>query len=255
MKRFETRNDLKSFLDEMYLKYNNSDFINSDPIQIPYHFKRKEDIEISAFLTSIISWGNRKMIINNANKIIDIMSNNPYDYVMNSTENNMKSISFVHRTFNSDDFKFFIMSLKNIYINHGGLEKIFKPMKDDNWMFDSIKRFRNIFFSIPYQKRTLKHISDPQKRSSCKRINMFLRWMVRDDNVDFGLWRKFPKSILSCPLDTHSLRIALKLGLIERKQNDIKTLMELDKRLRFLDPLDPVRYDFALFGLGVEKEF
>jgi len=255
MKQFDSKNDLKSFLDEMYLKYNQSEFIDSDPIQIPYNFQKKEDIEISAFLTSIISWGNRNMIINNANKMIDIMSKNPFDYVMNSTENNMKSISFVHRTFNSDDFKFFIMSLKNIYINHGGLEKIFKPMEDDKWMFDSIKRFRNIFFSIPHQNRTLKHISDPQKKSSCKRINMFLRWMVRDDNVDLGLWRGFPKSILSCPLDTHTLRISQKLGLVNRKQNDVKTLMELDEKLRFLDYSDPVKYDFALFGLGVEKEF
>ncbi|MAK06958.1 MAG: TIGR02757 family protein [Marinoscillum sp.] len=255
MKRVFSDNDLKNLLEEKFLQYNNTDFIYSDPIQIPHRFNKKEDIEISAFLTSIISWGNRKMIINNADKMMKIMGDSPHDFIINSSERNINSISFVHRTFNSDDFKFFIMSLKNIYLNHGGLENTFSPKKDDQWIFDSITRFKNIFFSIDHLKRTKKHISDPAKRSACKRINMFLRWMVRKDlyGVDFGIWNNILPSILSCPLDTHTLRISKELNLISRSQNDIKTLIQLDKKLRYFDPIDPVKYDYALFGLGVDK--
>tara|TARA_B100000214_G_scaffold213462_1_gene155120 strand:- start:891 stop:1658 length:768 start_codon:yes stop_codon:yes gene_type:complete len=255
MIRFDSTNDLKFFLDEMVYKYENTDFIESDPIQIPYQFNKRHDIEISAFLTSIISWGNRKMIIENAKKMLDIMDWSPHDFILNFKENEIKSISFVHRTFNKNDLKFFFRSLKNIYKNHGGLEKVFTPKKNEKWVFESISRFRNKFFSIHHESRTTKHISDPKKKSSCKRINMFLRWMVRDGEVDFNLWQKIPKSILSCPLDTHTLRIAKKLKLIRRKSNDLKTLSELDKKLRLFCPNDPVKYDFALFGLGVEKEF
>ena len=255
MIRFDSTNDLKFFLDEMVYKYENTDFIESDPIQIPYHFNKRHDIEISAFLTSIISWGNRKMIIENAKKMLDIMDWSPHDFILNFEEYEIKSISFVHRTFNKNDLKFFFRSLKNIYKNHGGLEKVFTPKNNEKWVFESISRFRNIFFSIDHESRTTKHISEPKKKSSCKRINMFFRWMVRDGEVDFNLWKKIPKSILSCPLDTHTLRIANKLKLIRRKSNDLKTLSELDKKLRLYCPYDPVKYDFALFGLGVEKEF
>tara|TARA_Y100001936_G_scaffold117957_1_gene115441 strand:- start:6340 stop:7107 length:768 start_codon:yes stop_codon:yes gene_type:complete len=255
MIRFDSTNDLKLFLDEMVYKYENTDFIESDPIQIPYQFNKRHDIEISAFLTSIISWGNRKMIIENAKKMLDIMDWSPHDFILNFKENEIKSISFVHRTFNKNDLKFFFRSLKNIYKNHGGLEKVFTPKKNEKLVFESITRFRNKFFSIDHESRTKKHISDPKKKSSCKRINMFLRWMVRDGEVDFNLWKKIPKSILSCPLDTHTLRIANKLKLIRRKSNDLKTLSELDNKLRLYCPNDPVKYDFALFGLGVEKEF
>ena len=255
MKRFNSKNDLKNFLDEMYTKYNTNSFIEKDPIQIPHKYSYKEDIEISAFLTSIISWGNRKMIINNANKIMKIMGNSPYDFINNANEKQIDRISFVHRTFNSYDLKFFIYSLKNIYLKYGGLEKVFLLKKNEDKMFESINRFREIFFSIDHPKRTLKHISNPIKKSSCKRINMFIRWMVRDCNVDFGLWKSIPKSKLSCPLDTHTLRISQKLGLVKRKTNDLLTLNQLDKTLRSFDKEDPVKYDFALFGLGVENEF
>ena len=255
MKRFNSKNDLKNFLDEMYYKYNKLAFIEKDPIQIPHKYSYKEDIEISAFLTSIISWGNRKMIINNANKMMTIMGNSPYDFINNANEKQIDRISFVHRTFNSYDLRFFIYSLKNIYLKYGGLEKVFLLKKNEDKMFESINRFRNIFFSIDHPKRTLKHISNPIKRSSCKRINMFLRWMVRDCNVDFGIWKSIPKSKLSCPLDTHTLRISQKLGLVKRKTNDLLTLNELDKSLRSFDQEDPVKYDFALFGLGVENKF
>ena len=255
MKRFNSKNDLKNFLDEMYTKYNTNSFIEKDPIQIPHKYSHKEDIEISAFLTSIISWGNRKMIINNANKMMTIMGNSPYDFINNANEKQIDRISFVHRTFNSYDLKFFIYSLKNIYLKYGGLEKVFLLKKNEDKMFESINRFREIFFSIDHPKRTLKHISNPIKKSSCKRINMFIRWMVRDCNVDFGLWKSIPKSKLSCPLDTHTLRISQKLGLVKRKTNDLLTLNQLDKTLRSFDKEDPVKYDFALFGLGVENEF
>ena len=254
MIRFDSINDLKYFLDEMVYKYENTNFIESDPIQIPYYFKNKHDIEISAFLTAIISWGNRKMIIQNAKKILEIMDWSPHDFILNFNEKEIKSLSFVHRTFNENDLKFFFKSLKNIYKNYDGLEKVFIPNHDDEWVFESITRFRNLFFSIDHESRTTKHISDPKKKSSCKRINMFLRWMVRDGDVDFNLWKKIPKSILSCPLDTHTLRIANKLKLINRKSNDLKTLSELDIRLRSFCPNDPVKYDFALFGLGIENE-
>jgi len=255
MKRDISDNDLKNLLEEKYLKYNTTNFIDSDPIQIPHRFKEKNDIEISAFLTSIISWGNRKMIINNADKMMTIMGGSPYDFVINASEKNIKSVSFVHRTFNSDDFKFFILSLKNIYQNHGGLENVFTTNQGDEWIFETITKFKKIFFSIDHLMRTTKHISDPAKRSACKRINMFLRWMVRKDTcgVDFGIWNKISTSILSCPLDTHTLRIALNLNLVSRTQNDIKTLIQLDSKLRLFDPIDPVKYDYALFGLGVDK--
>tara|TARA_B100000482_G_C12612191_1_gene299546 strand:- start:3059 stop:3826 length:768 start_codon:yes stop_codon:yes gene_type:complete len=255
MKRFNSKNDLKNFLDDMYIKYNKKLFIEKDPIQIPHKFSLKEDIEISAFLTSIISWGNRKMIINNANKMMTIMGNSPYDFIINANGKQIERISFVHRTFNSYDLRFFIYSLKNIYLNHGGLERVFLLEENEDKMFESISRFRNIFFSIEFPKRTLKHISNPLKKSSCKRINMFLRWMVRDCNVDLGLWKNIPTSKLSCPLDTHSLRMSQKLRLVKRKTNDLLTLNELDKSLRSFDPEDPVKYDFSLFGLGVEKDF
>ena len=255
MKRYNLKNDLKIFLDEMYERYNTKEFIDKDPIQIPYRFSEKKDIEISAFLTSIISWGNRKMIINNAHRLMEIMDYSPYKFIINSNEKDFHKISFTHRTFNAEDLKFFFISLKNIYLNHGGLEKVFHVSRNEDKVFNAIIRFRDIFFSISHLPRTQKHISNPLKKSSCKRINMFLRWMVRDCNVDFGLWKGIPKSKLSCPLDTHTLRISKKIGLINRDKNDMITLNELDTALRKFDSIDPVKYDFALFGLGVENEF
>ena len=256
MKRFNSEKDLKEFLEEKYLKYNNKNFIEFDPIKIPHSFSKKEDIEISAFLTSIISWGNRKMIIKNAKDLMNKMDSSPYDFIINSNQKDIESIDFCHRTFNSIDLHFFIKSLKNIYINHGGLEKIFSVNYDDKWLFKNIKNLKEIFFSIDHPIRTKKHISDPSKGSACKRINMFLRWMVRKDThgIDFGIWNKISPSKLSCPLDTHTNRIARKLGLIKRKQNDIKTLKELDLKLRKFDKKDPVKYDYALFSIGINDD-
>jgi len=253
-----TKSELKEFLDEKVIQYNNPKFIESDPIQIPHQFTLKEDIEISAFLTATIAWGNRKMIIKNANRMMNLLGNSPFDFVMGHKTSDLdKFDGFVHRTFNSEDLKYFIKSLKNIYSNHQGIKSIFVNHVTESSIQPAIHEFKNIFFSIEHPLRTQKHIGDPNKGSASKRLNMMLRWLIRNDNfgVDFGLWKSISPSILSCPLDVHSGNVARKLGLLKRKQNDGKALLELDNSLRDLDPLDPVKYDFALFGLGVFEGF
>jgi uncharacterized protein (TIGR02757 family) len=250
--------ELKSFLDEKVLQYNTLDFIESDPVQIPHLFSQKEDIEIAGFLSATIAWGNRKMIIKNALKMMDLMGNSPYDFVMSHTEDDLERLDiFVHRTFNGHDFASFIRSLQHIYKNHNGLEAVFAKHQESNSMQKSISEFKKVFFEIEHQSRTQKHISDPMNGSAAKRINMYLRWMCRQDNkgVDLGIWKSISPSLLSCPLDVHSGNVARKLGLLTRKQNDGKALAELDLKLRELDPNDPVKYDFALFGLGVFEGF
>lgn len=252
------KSELKSFLDEKVEVYNNPSFIESDPIQIPHLFALKEDIEIAGFLIATIAWGNRKSIINNGKRLVDLMGNSPYDYVMNFSDKNADLLSgFVHRTFNSEDLFYFFKSLQNIYKNHGGLETIFTKHSTENSMQTSIHQFKKTFFELEHHKRTEKHVSDPLKNSAAKRINMFLRWMVRDDKagVDFGIWKDISPALLSCPLDVHSGNVARKLKLLNRKQNDAKAVNELDIALRNLDPKDPVKYDFALFGLGVFERF
>lgn len=252
------KNELKEFLDEKVLLYNNPKFIESDPIQIPHQFSLKEDIEIAAFLTSAIAWGNRRMIINNSKKMMELMGNSPYDFIMNHSEPQLENLDgFVHRTFNSLDFVTFIKALQHVYKNHNGLEMAFAKNQTPQSMQQSIAQFKKIFFEIAHQQRTTKHVSDPMQGSAAKRINMFLRWMVRNDTsgVDFGLWKSISPAALSCPLDVHSGNVARKLGLLTRKQNDGKALAELDAALRELDPNDPVKYDFALFGLGVFEGF
>lgn len=253
-----TKNELQSFLDEKVDVYNNPKFIESDPIQIPHSFSLKEDIEIAGFLSATIAWGNRKMIIKNAQKMMDLMGNSPYDFVLNHQEHHLEALeNFVHRTFNGVDLVGFIKGLQNIYQNHGGLEKVFARNQESDSMQKSISEFKKLFFEIEHQSRTQKHISDPMNNSAAKRINMFLRWMVRNDNkgVDFGIWKSISPAALSCPLDVHSGNVARKLGLLVRKQNDGKALAELDTQLRLLDKNDPVKYDFALFGLGVFEQF
>ncbi|WP_338377294.1 TIGR02757 family protein [uncultured Flavobacterium sp.] len=251
------KSELKDFLDEKVIQYNHFDFIESDPIQIPHSFSLKEDIEIAGFLSATLAWGNRKMIINNSKKLMEIMGNSPYDFVMNHSQDNLDAFDdFVHRTFNSLDAKTFMKSLQNIYKNHDGLEAIFSKHQEEHSMQKSIHEFKKVFFEIEHLQRTQKHVSDPLNNSAAKRINMYLRWMVRNDNkVDFGIWKSIPTSKLSCPLDVHSGNVARKLGLLKRKQNDGKALAELDLALRKLDKNDPVKYDFALFGLGVFEGF
>lgn len=252
------KSELKSFLDEKVTLYNNPNFIESDPIQVPHRFSTKEDIEISGFLAATIAWGNRKMIISNAKKMMTLMGNSPYDFVINHQEYHLEKLeNFVHRTFNSGDLITFVKGLQNIYNHHGGLEGVFSRNIEGHSTQKGISEFKKVFFEIHHQNRTQKHISDPLNNSAAKRINMFLRWMVRNDNkgVDFGIWKNIPMAALSCPLDVHSGNVARKLELLIRKQNDAKALLELDSNLRKLDPNDPVKYDFALFGLGVFEKF
>jgi uncharacterized protein (TIGR02757 family) len=250
--------ELKEFLDEKVALYNHPKFIKSDPIQIPHLFSKKEDIEIAAFMTATISWGNRKIIIQNASKLMELLDNTPFDFVMNHQENDLKSFeNFVHRTFNSLDLQQFVKSLKHIYQKYEGLENALSVSPSDNNYQSAIHHFKKIFFEISHENRTQKHISDPMKNSAAKRINMFLRWMVRNDTcgVDFGIWKMHNPANLSCPLDVHSGNVARKLGILKREQNDWKALTELDKKLRKLDKNDPVKYDFALFGLGAFEKF
>jgi uncharacterized protein (TIGR02757 family) len=253
-----TQSDLKSFLDEKVVQYNTPEFIESDPIQIPHLFTQKEDIEIAGFLAATIAWGNRKMIIKNAHRMMDMLGNSPYDFVMNHNEHHLEQLEgFVHRTFNAIDFVHFIKALKHIYTNQNGLENIFQTHATKHSLQPAIHELKKIFFEIPHPTRTTKHVSDPFKGSAAKKINMWLRWLVRNDSsgVDFGLWKDIPTSILSCPLDVHSGNVARKLGLLSRKQNDAEAVLELDTNLRLLDKQDPVKYDFALFGLGVFENF
>ncbi|MBS1534077.1 MAG: TIGR02757 family protein [Bacteroidetes bacterium] len=250
--------ELKEFLNEKVDLYNRPDFIDLDPIQIPHKFTLKEDIEIAGFLAATLAWGNRKMIINSANKLINLMGNAPYDFVMSHSKTDLEQLDgFVHRTFNSTDARTFIQALQNIYNHHGGLEAIFSRNASGNRLQKNIHEFRNVFFEIEHEARTQKHISDPLKNSAAKRINMYLRWMVRDDQrgVDLGIWKSISPAQLSCPLDVHSGNVARKLGLLTRKQNDFQALEELDANLRKFDAADPVKYDFALFGLGVFEGF
>ena len=249
--------DLKDFLDEKSYQYESLEFIKDDPILIPHSFTKKEDIEISGFITSVISWGTRKSIINSAKRIVEFMDNSPYDFILNHTDRDLyKEKESIHRTFNSTDLNYFIVSLKRIYKDYNGLEDILSNNSNGNDLQKRISTFKEIFFSLDHPARTRKHLPSPIDGSSAKRFNMFLRWMVRDDeNVDFGIWKKISKSGLSCPLDVHTGRVGRKLGLIKRKQNDIKTSIELDNKLRSFDKNDPVKYDFSLFGLGMYEGF
>ncbi len=248
---------VKELLDLKYDAYDRVEFIEGDPVSVPHLFSHKEDIEIAGFLTATISWGLRKTILANAGRLLDIMEYSPYDFIIHADENDLNALeSFKHRTFNGTDCIFFIRSLKNIYLNHGGLEQAFNA-GDNEDIRHSIAHFRKIFFSIPFPHRTGKHVADPSSGASAKRINMFLRWMVRKDDrgVDFGIWDSLVASQLYCPLDVHTGNVARKLGLITRMQNDWKALEELMVHLRDFDHEDPVKYDFALFGLGIFEKF
>lgn len=246
--------EIKEFLDEKVDYYNRISFIDSDPVQIPHKYTKKGDIEIAGFLAATIAWGNRKMILRNANRMMELLDDSPYDYILNAGDEEFDVMeSFVHRTFNSIDLVYFLKALRNIYRNRGGLEAIFSQYMTRNSMQPAIHEFHKIFFELPHEKRTERHVSDPFKGSAAKKINMFLRWMVRKDNrgVDFGIWNTVSPAVLSCPLDVHSGNVARTLGLLTRKQNDARAVAELDAVLRSFDNMDPVKYDFALFGLGI----
>jgi uncharacterized protein (TIGR02757 family) len=252
------KSDLKEFLDEKVELYNRPSFIEHDPISIPHRYTNKEDIEIAGFMAATIAWGNRKMILRNATRMMTLLDDSPYDFIMNSEVPDLERVDdFVHRTFNSLDLLYFLKALKNVYQTKGGLEAIFNENKTGDSLQPAIHKLYAIFFELPHSRRTERHISDPNKGSAAKKLNMFLRWMVRKDNrgVDFGIWKSISPSILSCPLDVHSGNVARKLGLLKRKQNDAKAVAELDMFLRGMDKEDPVKYDFALFGLGIFENF
>ena len=254
-----TDQELKSFLDEKYLYYNQPRFIETDPISIPRLFSRREDIEIAGFLAATIAWGQRPTIIRNASRLMDWMDNRPFEFITGEGVSGFERFNtFVHRTFNGADCRYFLHALREIYRRGNRLEDLFtEGFQQDGNMMTGIARFREKFLSFHPPERTQKHVANPLKGSSAKRINMFLRWMVRDNHtgVDFGLWKNIPVSALMMPLDVHSGNVARKLGLLTRKQNDWKAVDELTSRLRDFDPLDPVKYDFALFGLGVFEKF
>lgn len=252
---------LKELLDKKVNQFNQPDFIKDDPISIPHLFSKKQDIEIMGFWVSILAWGQRITIINKCKQLIELMDNSPYDFIMNHEEDDLKRLlNFKHRTFNSTDTLYFIEFFKQYYSKHDSLEYAFSyNMKSDDINIENgLNGFNKIFFSLDdAPTRTQKHIASPDRKSACKRINMFLRWMVRNDNngVDFGIWNTIKPSQLICPCDVHVDRVARRLGLIERTKTDWLTAVELTENLKQFDPNDPVKYDFALFGMGVEKYF
>jgi len=246
-------------LERKYDEFNRPSYIDSDPIQIPHRFTLQQDIEISAFLTATIAWGNRKSIITNANRLMKLMDNSPFEFVCNANEKELLQLkNFVHRTYNGDDCLFTIRSLKNIYNNRGGLYKVFSEgfLISGN-VKDSLIYSRKTIFETPLENAREKHFANAEKNSSCKRLNMYLRWMVRNDNrgVDFGLWTVIPMSALYIPLDVHVGNVARKLGLLSRNQDDWKSVEMLTETLRGFCPNDPVKYDYSLFGLGVFEGF
>jgi len=252
--------EVKELLDEKYFQFNNTSFIETDPISIPHQFSKKEDIEIAGLLVATIAWGQRTSIINNGNKLMRLMNDEPYEFIMNfSKRDSIRFENFVHRTFNSVDCVFFLNSLKNIYAKNGGLENAFsgKISKDEKDVKNAITNFRELFLSIPHPSRSDKHISNPSAKSSAKRLCMFLRWMVRKDKhgVDFGIWKSIHSSQLCLPLDLHTGNVSRKLGLLKRTQNDWQAVEEITTLLRGFDKKDPIKYDFSLFGLGAFEGF
>jgi uncharacterized protein (TIGR02757 family) len=252
--------ELKSFLDLKVREYNQPEFITNDPLCIPHQYHIKQDIEIAAFFAAILAWGQRKTIINKCNDLLSRMDNAPYQFMLQHEDSDLKRLlGFKHRTFNDTDLLYFLAFFKEHYSKHMSLEDAFIPEhRDINFGAEqALNHFRNYFFSIPdFPHRTKKHISSPVQKSTCKRLNMFLRWMVRKDDcgVDFGLWAKIRPATLICPCDVHVDRVARILGLITRKQTDWLTAVELTAKLQEFDAEDPVKYDFALFGLGVEAK-
>ena len=269
--------DLKAFLDKKVDEYNQPSFIKTDPIFIPHQFSKKQDIEISGFFAAIFAWGNRTTIINNSRELLQLMDNDPYQFILSHEESDRKRLmGFKHRTFNTTDLLYFIVFLKHHYSKNDSLESAFfnkEPLQKEVSQVSppagggdlegalvgaALNHFYNYFFSLEDSPaRTVKHIASPQKKSSCKRLNMFLRWMVRNDNngVDFGIWGKISPAALICPIDVHVARVARHFNLLDRKPTDWQAALELTNNLRKLDQSDPVKYDFALFGLGVMGKF
>ncbi len=252
--------EIKELLDEKYFQFNNTSFIETDPISIPHQFSKKEDIEIASLLVATIAWGQRTSIINNGNKLMRLMNDEPHDFILNfSKKDAARFEGFVHRTFNSTDCVFFLNSLKHIYTKHGGLEAAFSTdfSSKETDVKNAITNFRALFLNTEHQSRSEKHISNPSAKSSAKRLCMFLRWMVRKDKhgVDFGIWKSIKSSQLCLPLDLHTGNVSRKLCLLNRTQNDWQAVEEITSVLRTFDKNDPIKYDFSLFGLGAFEGF
>jgi uncharacterized protein (TIGR02757 family) len=249
--------ELKELLDAKAEQYNQPGFIDLDPILIPHQFSKKQDIEIAGLFAATLAWGQRVTIINNCRKLLAWMDHDPHTFILHHRENDLKPfLDFRHRTFNATDTLYFIAFLKWYYERYNSLEDAFAVSPEEPTVEKGLINFHNLFFSLPdYPQRTKKHIATPERKSACKRLNMYLRWMVRIDNkgVDFGIWKNIKPAQLICPCDVHVERVARKLRLIKRKQTDWLMAVELTDNLRKLDPSDPVKYDFALFGLGLEK--
>lgn len=247
---------MKEFLDQKSEQYNRPGFIENDPISIPHLFKKKQDIEIAGLFAATLAWGQRKTIIRKCRELMELMDNAPHEFILHHTEKELKSLmNFKHRTFNSTDLLYFIESLKHYYKENDSLETAFLPDSDDETVERGLINFHDLFFKLDHPHRTRKHLPTPQRKSTCKRLVMYLRWMVRQDKsgVDFGIWKKISSAQLICPCDLHVDRVARKLKLIKRKQTDWQTALELTRALKKFDPADPVKYDFALFGLGIEE--
>ena len=251
--------EIKAFLEAKYLQYNNPSFIECDPISIPHSFSETHDREISGFLIAAIAWGRRDLILRSGRLMLELMDNSPFEFIMSANENELLRFSrFVHRTFNGTDCIYFIRALRNIYSNYGSMEDvILQGINDYGSVKEGLSHLRLVFFSLPHSQRNEKHFADVMGGAAGKRLNMFLRWMVRKDNlgVDFGIWKKIDPAVLYIPLDLHSGNTARRLGLLTRKMDDWKAVEELTEILREFDPADPVKYDFALFGLGVNEKF
>jgi len=254
-----SKDQVYDILEYNYLKYNRPDFIENDPILIPHQFSKLQDIEIAGFFAATLAWGQRKTIINKSKELMKLFGNSPHEFILNHSESDLKQLlNFKHRTFNSTDLLYFIHFFKNFYSNYQSLEEIFIPKSGEENVKKGIERFHKIFISNEYfPQRTGKHVASPSKKSACKRINMFLRWMVRKDDqgVDFGLWKNIRMNQLVCPCDVHVEKVARRLQLIERKQVDWLMAEELTDHLKSFEPADPVKYDFALFGMGLNEEY
>ncbi len=254
-------NSLVLFLNRKVEEYNTATFIATDPISIPHRFTQKQDIEIAGFFAAVFAWGNRTTIINKCGELIQRMDHAPYDFVINHKPSDLKKLlHFKHRTFNDTDLLYFIQFFNHHYRQNSSLENAFTKWlsKKDQSIEKALNGFYHYFFSLAeIPQRTKKHIAAPVKNSSCKRLNMFLRWMVRKDSkdVDFGIWKKISPAQLICPIDVHVARVARRFNLLERKQTDWLAALELTQNLKKFDPIDPSKYDFALFGLGVAEKY
>lgn len=256
-------NDLKKFLDKKVIQFNNPEFIKDDPVCLPHLFRKKQDIEIAGFFAATFAWGIRKTIIKKGTQLFQLMDNAPYDFCLHHTDDDLKKLEgFCHRTFNDTDLLYFISFFKQHFSKNSSLESAFFNKKTfnsgNNVIENSLNYFNEYFFSLEdVPQRTRKHVASPKKNSSCKRLNMFLRWMVRNDNkgVDFGIWKKIKPSELICPVDVHVARVSRRFNLLKRKQVDWMAAVELTEKLKKFDKNDPVKYDFALFGLGILEKY